>query len=315
MTPENPVVGGTVLRIPAIQSPNFSLSGKTGWAIFSDGTAYFFDVNVAGTITGATIEGGTIEGADFLIYAATLTPVVNELVMSLARGTFTDSAGNETADGFSYYYLGSDGNYYVISLTNGTIQLSGTGAANEAGPWSQISNLFFDRTGVIRIVTPQGQIAGLNATLQVTAGAGVGGAGGSVAVLGPMTATSGTASSPTLITTDSWQNMTLQNGWSSAGAYARYRMLPDGNVQVQFQISGGTITNGTVIWTAPAGPPSYQPSTAPGIQYFPIIVASGASAAQADTPQYKMGTNGNLSVSFIPSGTTQIAGNFIYSLT
>jgi hypothetical protein len=63
---QDPVVGGTVLRVPAIQSPNF-VAGVSGWAIFQDGTADFNDANITGTITGgaivgATIDGGTIDG-------------------------------------------------------------------------------------------------------------------------------------------------------------------------------------------------------------------------------------------------------------
>lgn len=50
MTPVNPIVGGTSLRIPAIQSPNY-VHGSTGWAIFADGTAEF---------AGLVVNGGTI---------------------------------------------------------------------------------------------------------------------------------------------------------------------------------------------------------------------------------------------------------------
>jgi hypothetical protein len=42
-TPGKPAIGYTVLRVPAIQSPNF-VAGTSGWAIFQDGTAEFNDV-------------------------------------------------------------------------------------------------------------------------------------------------------------------------------------------------------------------------------------------------------------------------------
>lgn len=61
MTPENPIVGGTTLRIPAIQSPSFSLSGKTGWAIFSSGAAYFFSVSINGTLTATGADGSEVQ--------------------------------------------------------------------------------------------------------------------------------------------------------------------------------------------------------------------------------------------------------------
>ncbi len=59
----NPVVAGQVLVIPGIQSPDFNLSAKTGWAILLNGTAYFFDLTAVGTITAATIIGALIENS------------------------------------------------------------------------------------------------------------------------------------------------------------------------------------------------------------------------------------------------------------
>ena len=50
----NPVEGGTVLRIPAIQSPNF-VHGVSGWAIFQDGTAEFNSITLPAGAGGATI--------------------------------------------------------------------------------------------------------------------------------------------------------------------------------------------------------------------------------------------------------------------
>jgi len=49
MTPENPLVGSTVLRRPAIQSPNY-VAGTTGWAVFADGTAEFNNVTLRGEL-------------------------------------------------------------------------------------------------------------------------------------------------------------------------------------------------------------------------------------------------------------------------
>jgi hypothetical protein len=49
--PDN-AVGGQTLLIPAIQSPNFSLTAETGWAIFQNGDAYFFNITAEGSVTG-----------------------------------------------------------------------------------------------------------------------------------------------------------------------------------------------------------------------------------------------------------------------
>jgi hypothetical protein len=64
MMPGDPLVGGVTLRRPAIQSPDFSLAAQTGWAIMADGTAYFFDVDVVGTITVGTSPATQIELTD-----------------------------------------------------------------------------------------------------------------------------------------------------------------------------------------------------------------------------------------------------------
>lgn len=49
----NPTIGGTVLRIPAVQSPNF-VHLVSGWAIFQDGTAEFHDIIIPPGTGGAT---------------------------------------------------------------------------------------------------------------------------------------------------------------------------------------------------------------------------------------------------------------------
>jgi hypothetical protein len=47
MIPGNPVVGGVILRRPAIQSPDY-VAGSAGWAINADGTAQFNSVTFYG---------------------------------------------------------------------------------------------------------------------------------------------------------------------------------------------------------------------------------------------------------------------------
>jgi hypothetical protein len=49
LKPENPVVGGTVLRRAAIQSPNY-VPGTSGWAVFQDGSAEFNNVTLRGEL-------------------------------------------------------------------------------------------------------------------------------------------------------------------------------------------------------------------------------------------------------------------------
>jgi hypothetical protein len=109
----NPVVGGTALRIPAIQSPNFSLANGTGWAIFANGTAVFF---------GLTITDGVITGPDYTInsdgaFFYSGTPALGNLLVSIASSGGTDGEGNVYRDGFSVY----DGKAVVQLHINSTV--------------------------------------------------------------------------------------------------------------------------------------------------------------------------------------------------
>lgn len=65
MMPGNPVVGSTVLRRPAIQSPNFE-TGVSGWAINADGTAEFDNVTVRGEFAGTDF---VLDSSGLFLYA------------------------------------------------------------------------------------------------------------------------------------------------------------------------------------------------------------------------------------------------------
>jgi hypothetical protein len=60
MQPDNPNVGGTVLRRPAIQSPNY-VAGSTGWTINADGSAEFNNAAIRGEL-----DVGTSPNARFV---------------------------------------------------------------------------------------------------------------------------------------------------------------------------------------------------------------------------------------------------------
>lgn len=69
MQPDNPIVGGTDLRIPAIQSPNY-VAGTSGWIVMADGSAEFNNVTVRGTFITGTVPGAhvTITGGQILVF-------------------------------------------------------------------------------------------------------------------------------------------------------------------------------------------------------------------------------------------------------
>lgn len=98
MEPGNPVVGSTVLRIPAIQSPNFSMSAGTGWAIFQDGTAYFFDITASGSVTSTTL---VIDSSGGGIFFYSGIPAFGNLVGSWAEQAGSDAYGNSYTQGIA----------------------------------------------------------------------------------------------------------------------------------------------------------------------------------------------------------------------
>ncbi len=109
MSPGNQAItGGTVLRTPAIQSPNY-VPGVSGWIVRIDGSAEFNN----GTFRGS-IEVGPLSGAHFIVNNPATGDVV-DVYNSSAQLVFSiDANGNATS-----YAPGSSGDPYV-QLTNGT---------------------------------------------------------------------------------------------------------------------------------------------------------------------------------------------------
>jgi hypothetical protein len=123
LKPENPVVGGEVLRRAAIQSPNF-VTGLSGWTINQDGSAEFNNLTVRGT---------TFLGTNFVIGAAgeffySGTPAAGNLVASVTNAAGTDQYGNIYLANISSYGAG-----FASSLGGGFSTLY-TGSL--AGGWT-----------------------------------------------------------------------------------------------------------------------------------------------------------------------------------
>ena len=117
MQPNNPIVGGITLRIPAIQSPDY-VAGVSGWSIFIDGTAEFNNVTIRGTFITGTVPGAhvTITGGQILIFDSG-----NNLVGQL------DSTGIEA--------IGSNGSLVRLHTVGSAAEigvLPGGGNVNEA---------------------------------------------------------------------------------------------------------------------------------------------------------------------------------------
>lgn len=85
---DNPIVGGTALRIPAIQSPNYS-PGVSGWIIKIDGSAEFNNLVVRGEFSGTNF---IINASGIFLYSS--TPAAGNLIGSWAPASGTDAFTN-----------------------------------------------------------------------------------------------------------------------------------------------------------------------------------------------------------------------------
>lgn len=99
---QNPIVGGTALRIPAIQSPNFA-TGVDGWIIRIDGSAEFNnlvlrgigtgDILIVGTSPNPQVIIGNTAGVGYIKFP-TNRPIESSEAVILA-GSFNTGAANE----------------------------------------------------------------------------------------------------------------------------------------------------------------------------------------------------------------------------
>ncbi len=114
----NPIVGGTALRIPAIQSPNYS-PGVAGWIIKIDGSAEFNNLTVRGEFRGANF---IINNSGIFLYSG--TPALGNLIGSWASADGTDQYGNGYIAGLTTYGTSSTINLFgddiVLTGSNGS---------------------------------------------------------------------------------------------------------------------------------------------------------------------------------------------------
>ena len=121
-------------------------------------------------------------------------------------------------------------------------------------------------------------------------------------ITGQLTATGGTAGSPSLITTDTWHDTgALQSSWGKGSGYFKYQLLANGMVAVaakDLNCSGATVTDGTTILSAANGlPTGYQPA------------ANHTVPAYADVTRVASGSNNeSAALKFVSDGSVQCLG-------
>lgn len=125
MIPENPVVGGTVLRRAAIRSPNF-VTTVSGWTINQDGSAEFNNITIR--------NGQVISGTQ--LYYSSLPPVSGNLIASISTVSGTDSAGNAYLPGITNYKKITAADFQAFQTNSGGFNLWVATAAG--GPWNLV---------------------------------------------------------------------------------------------------------------------------------------------------------------------------------
>lgn len=214
----NPIVAGTTLVRPAVQSPNYA-HGSAGWTVNQDGSAEFNNVTVRGTIVAGQFIG-TGEGQEIVIYAG--VPAANNVVASVCSANATDASGNALIAGATSYHEFASNNFQASSVGGGfvTFYKSATGMNSWLNVGSLEGSTLTTGSGTANILwSPGGLIIG---TLGIDANGVV---QTPLAVNAAITATAGTAAAPTLITTDTGHVATNANSWTGT---LTYELLSDG---------------------------------------------------------------------------------------
>ena len=288
----NDILGGAAALIrAAIKSPNF-VHGSTGWSVNKDGSAEFN----SGTFR-ANIVGGAV-----YIYDPAIT--LGDLIASITDAT-TGPEGETTIKGITSYvtFAGDKLTVSLNGLLNGNPGLSVTDQTNPAtspaGVGAHVGGAGALSPGGLAFLTSgQGPVTDVAGSVvvqsQTTSGVTNGTValnGGSTTVTGKLTATSGTPSNLSVISTDTWHAMTLANGWANTAGNvtAQYRLLasPPNSVEIIGAILATGATS-TTFFTLPAG---YQPATQ---QAIPAGATGGQVAGT--TPFVQCSTAGVLTL-------------------
>ena len=271
--PEQVAPGG-ILVYPQIQSPDY-VAGSSGWAVFRDGSVEFNN----GTFRGYIVDGG------MFVYSGTPGPGNPPVVAITPPGTTEDPYGNAIS---SDVIVGQPGSPQVWIIPNGTYggeirfplpgtwpnspniygktQLSG-GVLSLDGPTdttvSDQAYIALESAGASGIGVSNGQLNYTDANGAAHEWAFWDCGGLSVIAAQPIPAvTPGTGTSPTNpATPESWHAITLDSGWTAASGFdaPRYRLLPDGNLQLSGAASRAAFTANTNLNNSNPLPSAYRP--------------------------------------------------------
>lgn len=301
----NPIVGGTALRIPAIQSPNYN-PGVDGWIIKIDGSAEFNDLVVRGEFSGTDF---IINGDGIFLYSS--TPALGNLAGSWAPAAGTDAFGNAYAAGLTLYSSDGTINLFDTAATWNAIP-SGAGIQIAVGGGS-VSQSFAPST-VTGVTWNDG---GVGATLQSRLGTNTPlvflespgnsanpGATATITLYGaPQTSNGDVLSECIVDASRTWVNSSI--GWVT-GAWikeAETWHAPSYNANWSGTTTFGTISGGlaTLKYRFDAEDNLWL------LGCFKAAAGAGASVFNLPNTGYRPVTNGAFPVAFISSGG--VAGN------
>lgn len=277
----NPIVGGTALRIPQIQSPNYT-PGSLGWVIKIDGSAEFNNLTVRGTFNGTDF---ILNSDGLFIYSG--APANGNLIGSIAAAAGTDSFSNAFLAGVVSYSGGSfasleAGNLFLGLIANGyptagSVGLSGGDAVFASSPTSASNTAAatWELVDGLTSVTPR-SAAGYPHLDVGAATAGVTGWINGAWVHSSVSAGVSTA--------ETWHNPSYNANWSGTTTFGtisgglrtlQYRFDAEDNLWLNgcFIAAAGA---GASVFNLPAGPPSYRPATNGA---FPVAFISGGGVA------------------------------------
>ncbi len=157
MTPGNPIVGSTILRRPAIQSPNF-VDGSAGWMVSDDGSAEFNNLEIRGTFNGTDY---ILNSTGFFLYSG--TPGAGNLINSVTNFSGTDPYGNIYLTGSASY--SNAGGQAVANASGVLFFYTGT----LAGGWTQQGSIQADTVTAGQIDIEAAGLFSGNLTVQGTA--------------------------------------------------------------------------------------------------------------------------------------------------
>lgn len=246
LEPENPAIGGTILRRTAIQSPDF-VHDVQGYSINQDGTAEFNSLTFRGSFSG---QDFVINDQGVLFYNQPAQGPDN-LIASLSSGQFVDQWGNLVLGGSVTYE--PIGGVFIAAQVTGR-QILFLSAPHESGPWGVIGQITISSAGAMVIESSGAMLLqSLNGNIKLEGSCAT---SDSVYLESARVPSGAPPAAPA--GTETWHPVTFANSWANTAgrtpAQYRYISSPPNNVEIIGGITApaGIAANQTVF-TLPAG--------------------------------------------------------------